>query len=155
MLESNQKYSDPTKVLESIVDDNGQKIPIYEQKDIGEFFLNFLDRLQDGLGENKQLIRKMMGEELIKELSNKDQQVPNQHNGPNAPGKPLALMQQSKSQGDSDPFINMEGDNQQTTAFDMIESSNGKLQEDTKSSLLMPVLDKKDSKGYGDVSQDQ
>lgn len=159
MLESNQKYSDPTKVLESIVDDNGQKIPIYEQKDIGEFFLNFLDRLQDGLGENKQLIRKMMGEELIKELSNKDQQQqvhPNQHNGPNAPGKPLALMQQSKSQGDSDPFINMEGDNQQTTAFDMIESSNGKLQqEDTKSSLLMPVLDKKDSKGYGDVCQDQ
>lgn len=68
MLCSNEKYRDPTKVLESIVDDNGQKIPIYEQKDIGEFFLNFLERLQDGLGENKTLIRKMMGEELIKEL---------------------------------------------------------------------------------------
>lgn len=68
MLSSNQKYRDPTKVLESIVDDNGQKIPIYEQKDIGEVFLNLLDRLQDGLGENKQMIRKMMGEELIKEL---------------------------------------------------------------------------------------
>lgn len=45
MLSSNQKYMDPTKVLESIVDDNGQKIPIYEQKDIGEVFLNLLDRL--------------------------------------------------------------------------------------------------------------
>jgi len=51
-------------VLESLVDDNGVSIPIYEQKDIGEFFLNFLDRLQDGMGENKSLIRKLMVEEL-------------------------------------------------------------------------------------------
>ena len=50
MLISNVKYQDPTKVLESIVDDNGQKIEIYLQADICEFFLNFLDRLQDGLG---------------------------------------------------------------------------------------------------------
>lgn len=76
MLCSNEKYRDPTRVLESVVDDNGQKIPVYEQKDIGEFFLNFLERLQDGLGENKQLIRKMMGEELIKELS-AGNQLPN------------------------------------------------------------------------------
>lgn len=53
MLLSNVKYQDPTEVLESIVDDNGDPISIYEQKDIGEFFLNLLDRLQDGLGENK------------------------------------------------------------------------------------------------------
>ena len=53
MLIGNIKYQDPTNVLESIVDDNGQPISIYEQKDIGEFFLNILDRLQDGLGENK------------------------------------------------------------------------------------------------------
>lgn len=66
---------DPTKVLESIVDDNGHKIPIYEQKDIGEVFLNLLDRLQDGLGENKQMIRKMMGEELIKELQHKGNNI--------------------------------------------------------------------------------
>jgi hypothetical protein len=58
MLLSNVKYQDPTEVLESIVDDNGDSISIYEQKDIGEFFLNLLDRLQDGLGENKNLIRK-------------------------------------------------------------------------------------------------
>lgn len=51
-------------MLESLVDDNGVSIPIYEQKDIGEFFLNFLDRLQDGMGENKQLIRKLMVEDL-------------------------------------------------------------------------------------------
>ena len=40
------------------------------QADICEFFLNFLERMQDGLGENKTLIRKMMGEELIKDLKN-------------------------------------------------------------------------------------
>ena len=60
MLLSNVKYQDPTEVLEAIVDDNGDSISIYEQKDIGEFFLNLLDRLQDGRGENKQLIRKLV-----------------------------------------------------------------------------------------------
>lgn len=60
MLLSNVKYQDPTQVLESIVDDNGNNISIYEQKDIGEFFMNFLDRLQDGVCENKKIIRKMI-----------------------------------------------------------------------------------------------
>jgi hypothetical protein len=45
MLLGNIKYQDPTKVLESIVDDSGEPISIYEQKDIGEFFLNFIERL--------------------------------------------------------------------------------------------------------------
>ena len=58
MLLSKVSYQDPTEVLEAIVDDNGEEISIYEQKDIGEFFLNFLERLQDGLGENKNLIKK-------------------------------------------------------------------------------------------------
>lgn len=60
MLLSKVSYADPTPVLEAIVDDNGTPISIYEQKDIGEFFLNLLDRLQDGLGENKSIIRKAM-----------------------------------------------------------------------------------------------
>lgn len=67
MFLSNIKYQDPTKVLESIVDDNGVGISIYEQKDIGEFFLNFLERMQDGLGENKQLIRKLMGDDFARQ----------------------------------------------------------------------------------------
>ena len=66
MFLSNVKYQDPTQVLESIVDDNGVGISIYEQKDIGEFFLNFLDRMQDGLGENKSLIRKLMGDDFVR-----------------------------------------------------------------------------------------
>ena len=45
MLLSNVKYEDPTKVLESVVDDNGIGLSINEQKDIGEFFMNFFDRL--------------------------------------------------------------------------------------------------------------
>ena len=68
MFLSNVKYQDPTKVLESIVDDNGDSISIYEQKDIGEFFLNFLDRMQDGLGENKNLIRKLMGDDFALQM---------------------------------------------------------------------------------------
>ena len=72
MLISNVKYQDPTKVLESIVDDNGQKMEIYLQADICEFFLNFLDRLQDGLGENKAMIRKMMGNELLLDMAKEE-----------------------------------------------------------------------------------
>ena len=45
MLLGATNYQDPTQVLESIVDDNGESMSIYEQKDIGEFFMNFLDRL--------------------------------------------------------------------------------------------------------------
>jgi hypothetical protein len=55
-------------VLENIVDESGHNIPIYEQKDIGEFFTVFLERLQDGLGENKAMIRKLMGEDLAKTM---------------------------------------------------------------------------------------
>lgn len=64
MMMTNVKYLDPSPVLHTIVDDSGQKIRVHEQADICEFFLNFLDRLQDGLAENKKLIRKMMGQEL-------------------------------------------------------------------------------------------
>ena len=64
MLQSNRKYADPTRVLEAIVDDHGGKMNIYEQKDIGEFFQMLLERVQDGLGENKELVRKLMGSDL-------------------------------------------------------------------------------------------
>jgi hypothetical protein len=72
LLISNVAYQDPTCVLENIVDEHGHKIPIYEQKDIGEFFTIFLERLQDGLGENKAMIKKLMGEDLAKTMVNTD-----------------------------------------------------------------------------------
>lgn len=67
MMMTNVKYLNPKDVLECIVDDSGHKIRYHEQADICEFFLNFLDRLQEGLSENKKLIRQMMGEELKNE----------------------------------------------------------------------------------------
>lgn len=68
MMITNVKYLDPSFVLDTIVDDSGQKIRVHEQADICEFFLNFLDRLQDGLAENKKLIRKMMGQDLLNDI---------------------------------------------------------------------------------------
>jgi ubiquitin carboxyl-terminal hydrolase 25/28 len=51
MIASDRKYVDPTPVLTSIVDDYGNELPIGDQKDIGEFNLIFLSRIDEGLGE--------------------------------------------------------------------------------------------------------
>ncbi len=42
---TDKKYTDPSGVLHSIVDDFGKPIQIGEQKDIGEFNNNFLARI--------------------------------------------------------------------------------------------------------------
>jgi hypothetical protein len=42
---SDKKYTDPSAVLHSIVDDYGNPIQIGEQKDIGEFNNTFLARI--------------------------------------------------------------------------------------------------------------
>lgn len=51
MIASDRKYVDPTPVLTSIVDDYGNELPIGDQKDIGEFNLIFLSRIDEGLSE--------------------------------------------------------------------------------------------------------
>lgn len=51
MIGSDRKYIDPTPVLTSIVDDYGNELPIGDQKDIGEFNLIFLSRIDEGLSE--------------------------------------------------------------------------------------------------------
>ena len=48
---TNKKYTEPSNVLLNLVDDFGQPLLIGEQKDIGEFNLNFLERIEEGLGE--------------------------------------------------------------------------------------------------------
>ncbi len=53
MIGSDRKYVDPTPVLTSIVDDYGNELPIGDQKDIGEFNLIFLSRVDEGLNEKK------------------------------------------------------------------------------------------------------
>ena len=37
----------------ALVDDFGHPIALGDQKDIGEFNLNFLERIEEGLGERK------------------------------------------------------------------------------------------------------
>lgn len=49
MVIGEQKYVDPTEVLQTIVDEQGNFIPIGDQKDIGEFNLYFLARVEEGL----------------------------------------------------------------------------------------------------------
>jgi ubiquitin carboxyl-terminal hydrolase 25/28 len=49
MLLSDKKYTDPSRVLNAIVDDFGNPIQIGDQKDIGEFNSTFLARIQEGL----------------------------------------------------------------------------------------------------------
>ena len=51
MILANRRYVDPTQVLKSLVDDFGNPILVGEQKDIGEFNMNLIERLEEGLGE--------------------------------------------------------------------------------------------------------
>ena len=53
MILANRKYVDPTAVLKSVTDDYGNPVLIGEQRDIGDFNLNFLERIEEGLGERK------------------------------------------------------------------------------------------------------
>lgn len=49
MVLSEKKYGDPSNVLNSLVDNYGQSLKIGNQEDIGEFNLNFLERVSEGL----------------------------------------------------------------------------------------------------------
>ena len=53
LIASDKKYVDPTPVISSIVDDYGNDLAVGDQKDIGEFNLIFLSRIEDGLEENR------------------------------------------------------------------------------------------------------
>ena len=53
MILVNKKYVDPTNVLKSLTDDFGNPVIVGEQRDLGEFNLNFLERLEEGMGEKK------------------------------------------------------------------------------------------------------
>lgn len=51
MVRLNKKYTEPSNVLRALVDDFGEPLKVGEQKDIGEFNLNFLQRVEEGFGE--------------------------------------------------------------------------------------------------------
>ena len=52
LLLSNQKYVDPTQLLNSVVDDFGRKIEVGRQMDVVEYLLNFIERIEEGLNQN-------------------------------------------------------------------------------------------------------
>ena len=54
MVLANRKYVDPTPVLKSLTDDFGNKVLVGEMRDLGEFNINFLERIEEGLGERVQ-----------------------------------------------------------------------------------------------------
>lgn len=59
----NRVYTEPSDVLRALVDDFGSPLLLGEQKDIGEFNLNFLERIEEGLGERKEAQRIVLDKE--------------------------------------------------------------------------------------------
>jgi ubiquitin carboxyl-terminal hydrolase 25/28 len=53
MMLTNQKYLDPSSILKKIVDEFGDRVKIGDEQDIGEFAMNFLDRMEEGIGETR------------------------------------------------------------------------------------------------------
>ena len=49
MMRSNRKYIDPSRFLNTLVDDFGSRIMIGEQRDVGEFAVNLVNRIEEGL----------------------------------------------------------------------------------------------------------
>ena len=49
LLASDLKYCDPTSVIDKVVDDDGKAVPFGDQKDLIEFMLNFMERIQEVL----------------------------------------------------------------------------------------------------------
>lgn len=63
LIRSNQKYVDPLNVLHALVDDYGNHIQIGDQKDVGEFNMILVARIEEGLKG------KRSEEELLIQLS--------------------------------------------------------------------------------------
>lgn len=49
MLASNRKYIQPAALVNAIVDENGAPLAIGDQKDVGEFNINFLARIEEAM----------------------------------------------------------------------------------------------------------
>lgn len=51
LMFTNQKYVDPSAVLNNVVDDDNNRQQVGQQQDVTEYLLNFMERLEEGLGE--------------------------------------------------------------------------------------------------------
>jgi len=76
MLLANRKYTEPSSVLNALVDDFGKRIEFGEQKDIGEFNLNFLERVEEGLGERQRRLPQQPADTGVKASSIADPEEP-------------------------------------------------------------------------------
>ena len=53
MTLSNKKYVDPSLVLNSLVDDVGNQLSIGDQKDVGEYNIDLVSRIEEGLKKSQ------------------------------------------------------------------------------------------------------
>jgi hypothetical protein len=67
LIKSNKKYTDPSLLLKGLVDEFGNSIQIGDEKDLGEFYLNFLERIEEGLGEKFEADKKRKQKQAAKE----------------------------------------------------------------------------------------
>jgi ubiquitin carboxyl-terminal hydrolase 25/28 len=56
MIRSHRRYLDPSDVLKSLVDDLGNQLIIGDQKDVGEFNMVLVARIEDGLNAFKEVV---------------------------------------------------------------------------------------------------
>ena len=68
MAKSDTNYADPTGVLRSLINDNGNPVEIGPERDIGEFNDTLLSRVQEGLNYKK------IYAEMVKAKAEKDAQ---------------------------------------------------------------------------------
>ena len=54
LIRSDRRYIDPTPVLSTLTDDSGKQIIIGDEKDVGEFNMLLIARIEDGLKGNRQ-----------------------------------------------------------------------------------------------------
>ena len=60
LLYTNQSYVDPSDVLNNVADDSGFPCQIGDQQDSMEYLMNFMERLEEGLGEDSAQVTKHM-----------------------------------------------------------------------------------------------
>lgn len=75
MAKSDKKYADPTGVLGSLTNDNGNPVEIGPERDIGEFNDTLLSRVQEGLNYKK-IYADMVKAKADKEAKRKAEKAP-------------------------------------------------------------------------------
>ena len=78
MLYTNQRYVDPSEVLNNVVDDSGYKCMVGEQQDSMEYLMNFMERLEEGLSEDSSKATKHLRVSQFKKASSEASENPSE-----------------------------------------------------------------------------